>query len=95
MIDMRRLCGWCEMQIPDAKRADAIFCGRRCQNAEYGATRRQALIEDKANRPPCGYCGATIPPEADIARRFCDHACGQRARRAAEKAARPVQTCPL
>jgi predicted nucleic acid-binding Zn ribbon protein len=56
---------------------------------------REGRLHDKRNRPPCQHCGKPIPTEALATRRFCSDQCSQRGRRAAERDARPVQTCPI
>ncbi len=94
ILDMRRLCAHCGTEIPDSKRVDAEHCSRACARAAYAQILRAGLLEDKAKRPPCQHCGAAIPASAPAHKVFCGRTCRRLARRARDKAARPVQTCP-
>ena len=94
VLDMRRLCEWCGSEIPDHKRAHAMFCSRACKRAEWLHVDRQGRLDDKRNRPPCLHCGGAIPPEATAKRIFCSLACQRKHLYRRRVEANPAKTCP-
>lgn len=98
-LDMRHLCGWCGAEMI-GKRANAIFCSRACQQADYKAMERAETLAAKAGRPPCQHCGAPIPATARAHAIFCSRACkigasvaADKGRRLASKAGRHCAEC--
>ena len=90
---MRRLCEHCGAEIPDTRRADAVFCSRTCSKAAYGAFVSAEIAKAKAGRC-CEWCSGPMPAGFTSRRQFCTVTCQRQARRAKQKAARPLQTCP-
>lgn len=80
--------------MPARKTARAMFCGVACRNADYRKLQAAAVLEAKANRTPCGHCGAAIPTGARADQIFCNIHCQRRGIYHRKKAARQ-RTCEI
>jgi predicted nucleic acid-binding Zn ribbon protein len=101
--DWHDRCGHCGAGLPFSAPSYQKYCSVACRLAAWeemlGATRearnaarRQARLEAKRDRPACLECGAPIPAEATLLRKFCSPRCearnGQRRRYAREREVR-------
>lgn len=64
--------------MPEGKKADAIYCSKTCQKADYSALEKAGRLDLKRDRPPCQHCGKAIPAEAQANRIFCSVYCQRR-----------------
>jgi hypothetical protein len=101
--DWHETCGHCGGELPASAPSYQKYCGIVCRLAAWeetlGATReahnlarREARRLAKAGRAPCLECGAPIPPEATLLKKFCTPRCearnGQRRRYEREREVR-------
>lgn len=94
MLDMRRLCLWCKAVIPDTKRADAIYCCKACQQADYGAFVSAEIAKAKVGRS-CAWCCGPISDKALSRAIYCSKHCQRRGIYRNRIAGRPVLPCAV
>lgn len=67
-IDRRRLCGWCEGEIPARARGDAKFCSTRCRQASHRFGRGLRLRVATGHPLRLAYADPPYPGKAGIYR---------------------------
>jgi hypothetical protein len=88
-------CERCGVEIPEfgpsgrRKRVETRHCSKRCAALSYQAFQSAAILESKANRPPCAFCRGPVAASRDRRAIYCSAACA----RAANAFARYPGTC--
>lgn len=86
-------CPQCGADIPEHKRADTVYCSRRCVQRAYDALVSQARRDAKANRPPCKLCGTPLAHERIATAIYCSRACSMVAHNAIARYPGTCQHC--
>lgn len=76
-IEWDETCVRCGAKLPDGVRISREYCSRRCYMESYRALERQAVMEARANRPPCANCGGPIPMMRDMRAIYCSQDCNK------------------
>lgn len=86
-------CLWCDEPLPDERRADQVYCSRRCQGRHYWSFESDAIRESKQGRT-CAHCRKPISVERQASAIYCDEVCRSDAARQGAAAQRR-RTLPL
>jgi len=89
-------CERCGAEIPEfgpsgqrRKRVEARHCSKRCAALSYHALQSAAILESKADRPPCAFCRGPVAASRNRRAIYCSAECA----RAANAFARYPGTC--
>jgi len=73
-----RSCVRCGKPLPEGRRAEALYCSKRCRQAAS-----RARLKDRPPSPPpgpaetCSWCGDPMPAGLRVEARFCSKRCRQ------------------
>jgi hypothetical protein len=66
MLEERRLCNWCERELPIATREDAIYCSQKCRQTAFRCRRRQETESDNLLPKTMAYADPPYPGKANL-----------------------------
>lgn len=67
-------CLWCDEPLPDERRADQVYCSKRCGARHYWSFESEAIREAKRGRI-CPQCDGPISVDLQASAIYCSEEC--------------------